>query len=363
MPLVFSPAARLRNVRRGLVRTVAVLFVMVLLGQGRPAWALLFNLTDGSQLSDLQNSNSALYNEVRKGFNTAASLWSSVFSNNVTINITINFASLGSGILGQTGTSSMSTSYSSVRAALVSSANPLSSIDQTVVANLPTGNPVYTVRNSGVTVSSANVGSTRANMKALGILGASALQDGSVTFSSDFAFDFDRSDGIDGDKYDFIGVAAHEIGHALGIVSAVDNIDNGSTSVTPRVIDLFRYSSSGVRDLSADTVDKYFSVNGGIGDANGGSIDLFFSEGVNRGDGNQASHWRDHSGLGIMDPSAGNGELLVISENDLLLFDAIGWNRVAALAVPEPPAILLLLLGACCGAVNLRCLRRVRRAV
>ena len=360
MPLVLSPAARLRNVRQGIVRTVAVLFVMALLGQGRPAWALLFNLTDGSQLSDLQNSNSALYNEVRKGFNTAASLWSSVLSNNVTINITINFSSLGANILGQTSTSSITSSYSTVRAALVSSANPLSAIDQTVVANLPTGNPVYTVRNAGVTINAGNIASTRASMKALGVLGASALQDASITFSSDFAFDFDRSDGIAGNQIDFIGVAAHEIGHALGIVSAVDNIDNGSTSPTARVIDLFRYSSSGVRDLSADTVDKYFSVNGGIGDANGGGIDLLFSEGVSRGDGNQASHWKDNSGLGIMDPTAASGELLVISENDLLLLDSIGWNRVASLAVPEPPAIVFVLSGAC-GAVCSRRFRRGRR--
>ena len=54
---------------------------------------------------------------------------------------------------------------------------------------------------------------------------------------------------------------------------------------------------------------------------------------MNYGDERQASHWKDNLGLGIMDPTAGNGELLAISANDITGFDVIGYDLVS---MPEP---------------------------
>jgi hypothetical protein len=329
---------------RALLLLVFVLFVS---GE-RPAQALLFNLTDGAELAALQSTNFTLYNQVRGGFNSASSLWSSLLNNNVTVNITINYRSLGANILGQTSNVLLSSDYTTIRTQLAVSADPLSSIDQTALASLPLTTPTYTVRNPNVAVDTGNLVGTKANLKALGFTGLDAgfgARDASITFSSDFAFDFDRSDGIAGNLFDFVGIAAHEIGHSLGFVSIVDTVDAGATIVTPRIMDLYRFSSAGVRDLSADNIDKYFSVNGGFGDANGGGIDLYFSNGLNQNDMQQASHWRDHLGIGMMDPTAGNGELLAIADNDLMMFDAIGWNRTAAVNVPEPATLSLVLLG------------------
>jgi hypothetical protein len=130
-----------------------------------------------------------------------------------------------------------------------------------------------------------------------------------------------------------VGIAAHEIGHALGFMSGVDILDtNGSSQyyndnqfsyVSP--LDLFRYSADsknvGAIDWTADNRAKYFSIDGGV------TKIADFSTGETFGDSRQAGHWKDNLGLGILDPTIAPGELLTVSENDKKALDAIGWNR------------------------------------
>lgn len=145
-----------------------------------------------------------------------------------------------------------------------------------------------------------------ANARPLGLYPASGgTNDASLTFSSGFSWDFDRSNGISPGTYDFVGVALHEIGHALGFISGVDILDMNSQPI------------------------------------HGGATSLgTFSTGVNFGDGRQASHWKDNLGLGLMDPTAATGELLSVTTLDLRALDVIGWSLV-----PEPSAALLLAAG------------------
>ena len=143
-----------------------------------------------------------------------------------------------------------------------------------------------------------------------------------------------------------MGVATHEIGHALGFLSGVDQLDyfgnpknggpfNDNQLPFVNTLDLFRYSTDsknlGAIDGTADTRDKYFSLDGGTNKI------ASFATGVDFGDGQQASHWKDNLGLGIMDPTFARGELGIIRENDLRAFDVIGYNRasITATAVPE----------------------------
>jgi len=150
---------------------------------------------------------------------------------------------------------------------------------------------------------------------------------------------------------DFVGVAIHEIGHALGFVSGVDTVDFSIVDMSDldgfavySTLDLFRYTADGVLDLAAVS-DSYFSLDGGFTDLG------LFSTGSENGDGAQASHWKDGMGLGIMDPSANPaGQINTVSGLDLIAFDAIGWNLI-----PEPSTALMGIFAA-----MLACVRRRR---
>jgi hypothetical protein len=213
-------------------------------------------------------------------------------------------------------------------------------------SNSPNGSGSATpyLDNNG-SVNNTTLRVSNANAKALGLLaGNNAASDASISFSTLFTWDFDPTNGITGGAFDFVGVAAHEIGHAMGFLSGVDILDINSppvngpfaenlfTYVSP--LDLFRYSTlsdaNNAIDWTADTRAKYFSIDGGT------TVGPGFSTGRNFGDGQQASHWKDGLGLGLLDPTAGAGQLLAISANDTTAFDVIGWNR---LQTPGPQGV------------------------
>ena len=308
----------------------------------------VFNYTLGSGV--------VVGDQVYNGFVAAGNRWSTIFSDPVTVNVRIDYQSLGAGILGSTSNATYSSTYSNVKAKLAADSTTTS--DATAVANLQAGSALTFAINHTTDCGNCstpyldnngnqdnlNVDYSGAEGKALGLIAANnAALDGSITFSTGFSFDFNPSDGITAGQYDFVGIAAHEIGHLLGFVSNVDDLDFGGQSeatIKPTVLDLFRFSTDsgfGTRmDISADTRAKYFSINGGA------TLGPQFATGVNFGDGSQASHWKDGLGIGILDPTAAPGELLAISANDRQALDVIGWNLITT---PEPFTGGLLAMG------------------
>ena len=149
---------------------------------------------------------------------------------------------------------------------------------------------------------------------------------------------------------DFVGVTIHEIGHALGFVSGVDIVDQNPTlNLDPyayvSTLDLFRYSDYsadlGLIDMRAG-VESFLSIDGGETEF------ASLSTGRHTGDGNQASHFEDHQGEGIMDPTFSYGELGNVTQSDLMAFDIIGWDLYdldATVEVSEPNVAALLLSG------------------
>lgn len=310
------------------------------------------------------NSAPGISQDAINGFTAAGFLWSSLLTDDVTINVDIGFEPLFPGVLGESGSTQNFYLYTDVRNALLN--DRTSADDSIAISNLQSGDAFNLLLNrtsetpyldnDGGT-NNAYIYMTNANAKGLGLLtGNNAASDASITFSSFVTWDFERSDGITAQTYDFIGAAAHEIGHALGFNSGVDFLDyNGDSNYNDNPLpvvstaDLFRFSTDsvaegkGVIDWTADTRDKYFSIDGGT------TKIASFSSGINYGDGQQASHWKDDLGLGIMDPTSDPGELLTSAENDLRLFDVIGWNLRAATPtpVPEPGSLVgLMALGA-----------------
>ncbi len=165
-----------------------------------------------------------------------------------------------------------------------------------------------------------------------------AQQSGVDNFVQDSIWDFSRvyspEATVASNKFDFLSIAQHEIGHALGVVSGVDVLESLVATVTPdnslplqdndltfvSPIDLFRYSdiskNQGLFDWSYGN-GKYFSLDGGktrIANFDGGDY--------------QTSHWSASEGkiLGIMHPVLKKGEKLEISNLDLQLLDVIGWD-------------------------------------
>jgi hypothetical protein len=319
--------------------------------------ALTFNFTPATGMSQTAIS----------GFTAAGSRWSSRLYDPVTVNLAINFTPMGSGILGGADPALLSTNYATIKTLLAQ--DQTSTLDGNAVGNLPGGNavPLYVNRlanspsGSGSAIpyvdndgdaNNTRINFTSANLKALGLASffSSSFIDASITFNSNYAFDFDPSDGIGAGTFDFVGIATHEIGHALGFVSGVDFLDTQTPPVPDDqfpavfVMDLFRYSTAskanGALDWTADNRGKYFSVDGG------NTAIASFATGVNFGDGRQASHWKDNLGIGIMDPTTAPGEVLQITPTDLLLFDAIGWNtQPVSVPAPAPTLGLWVLTG------------------
>ncbi|QYE36114.1 NF038122 family metalloprotease [Polymorphobacter sp. PAMC 29334] len=306
------------------------------------------------------------------GFRAAANYWESMFSDNVTLTFNVGFTSVGfaSTTLGSTSSASSSKTTAAWKTALTADAT--TALDASVVANLPNFSSTTVVLNNTVE-------------KALGLYtGLPTTIDATIKFNSARPFDFDTRNGFATVSSDFVAVAVHEMGHALGFTSAVGT--NTTLNSRPTNIDMFRYKDGAWNNTYGGK--PYFSIDGGATEFEGNAG---FSAGP---DGYQTSHWREgariHDGVhctvllepqvGILDPTGGLCQEGIVTSQDLAIFDAMGWNLTTNIlanpnyqmkssqilqnylnTVPEPSTWALLIAGF--GFVGAAMRRRVATAV
>jgi hypothetical protein len=275
------------------------------------AGGLVFNVTYDSSVSSAP-----------AGFTTAiaavVNYYTSVFNDPVTINIDVGWGevagqALASGALGESETNLGVFGYSQVKTALAADAK--SADDNTAVASLPTSDPT----NGG------SFALPTAEAKALG-LGTSATVDGYVGFSSGATYTFDPNNRAVSGAYDFIGVAEHEFSEVMGRIALLGTPLSG-LSHTYTALDLFRYASPGVRQLTAGKT-AYFSLDGGNTNLNNFNI-------LTNGD---AGDWASGGGNDSYNAFVSNGVAEPVTANDLRVMDAIGWDRASA-KIDTPPVV------------------------
>jgi hypothetical protein len=252
----------------------------------------------------------------------------SFFSDPITITINVSFQPLSPGVLGSTGSSSGYVSYSPARAQIVQDMDA-GVVDDTIQSFLPTTStcPVRYTSSSAVT-NETRVFFNFAAWKAVD--GTVSGADASMTLNSNFAFDYDPSNGIGANQFSFQDIIIHETGHAMGFTSGGDfrfrDMD---------VMDLFRFQrTDGTGDYNPDTTGE-FQVRPRLVAFNAPNDDHnsdFVSAEYRMSDGNpyQMSHFREQTpNIGLMDPALAPQQTFYpnfYSTADLAVFDAIGYD-------------------------------------
>ncbi|MGQ0761238.1 MAG: NF038122 family metalloprotease [Acidobacteriota bacterium] len=307
------------------------------------------NAADGltiqlNALSQLQTDSNR--NTVIAAFQRAAAIWTGRVKTPITIRVNIDYgfdrpngSEFPEEVVGSTSSGTVSVDYPAARANLIGSS---SSATESAIYN--------SLSSSSVPVNTGN-GSVIEVARSLGqALGFVPLDPNTavatISFNKNMPFDFNPDNGISFDRLDFVGTAAHEIGHALGFIS---NAGDGSTAPLTSW-DLFRFRS-GTTPATFTTAQRIMSIGGSqvyyttlgfrVEGLNTNELSLSNGgPGGEGGDGNQSSHWKADEitcrYIGIMDPTIDLGERSVTTDNDFSALETFGWNLVSSLPPPAP---------------------------
>lgn len=277
--------------------------VPIMFGLATPARALTLNVTYDSSVTSLPDAT-----QVETAFAAAVQTVEDLYTNPITVNITVYWGDTGpfSGGIGLGASYTLSLgpyTYAELTNAL--RAARMTPADYSSVASLPGSDPV--AGNPWIC--------PRAEIKALGLPGISPTDpsnDGSVGFASNVTYTFDPNSRAVAGKYDFIGVAEHEITEVLG---RIYGLNYGISGYLP--YDLFRFTGAGTRSLNVNGANVYFSVDDGT------TVQKYFYSNVSQGD---VQDWQSSTPPDSFDAFASTGHELILSSADLTALDVLGYD-------------------------------------
>jgi hypothetical protein len=276
----------------------------------QPVKAMTLNLTYDTSVTSLGAPLSA---EIESAVNAAAQTLQNLYTNPITVNITVYWGATGpfSGGIGLGESSYVlvgNPTYSQLTNALRSART--TPADTNAVASLPAANPIG---NSVWWV-------PRAEAKALNYTSSGTVSqndtnhDGDIGFASNFTYTFSPTNRAVVGQYDLIGIAEHEITEVLGRGEGLNRFIGGGGYVP---YDLFRFTNSGARSLNPNDTGVYFSVNNGV------TVLKYFNPISNGGD---LQDWQTSNPADSYDASTSTGEEGFLSYADLIAVDIIGYD-------------------------------------
>lgn len=252
-------------------------------------------------------------------WNAAAAVFTSNFSDNIHINITVD-ATAGTSPFGQSNTFLQSFTYAQLQAAAVADAKTANDFTATGAGgSIAAADPVAGTHTWWVTTAQA---------KALGLIADNLSTDGTTTFGAGNAFSFSGTPGAA--QYDFQGVAAHEISEVMGRLG-ISGGTIGSNTNSYSLIDDFSYTGAGVKGLTGGPGNN-FSIDNGTN-----LLKLYnnpLANGLDSRDWAPGTNdsFNQFSNPGVVNP---------VSAVDLETMDVIGYDQVGS--VPDAGGTLAML--------------------
>jgi len=259
---------------------------------------------------------------------SAATAFTSKFNDNIHVNITVD-AVAGTSVFGQSQFTLFSTSYSNLRSKMAADAK---SADDTL--SLSAGGSITAADPTG---GAGTWWATRAESKAIGLIGDDLSNDGTTTFGAGNAFTF--SGLIAAGTYDFAGIADHEISEVLGRWGRSGGTI-GSTANSYTLIDDFSYTGPGTKGLG-NGAGNNFSINNGTT-----LLKLYNNQALS---GFDSRDWASGGGNDSFNQFSSSGVVNPVSAVDIRLMDVLGYDLV-----PEPSVGALIGVGLAGGVISRR---------